>query len=141
MKKDQLLIDPDVEPTSTVLEETLGPRFKVYQELVSTLESEEYGVLPEWRYYKDGGAWLCKMARKKKTVFWLSAWKTHLTCGFYFTAKTGEGVGDLKIERSIIEAFESAKPIGKLLPLAVDLKWSKQLADLYQIVRYKIAQK
>ncbi len=141
MKKDQLLTDPDREPTSAVLEEELGPRFRIYQKLVTTLESEEYGVLPGWRYYKDGGGWLCKMARKKKTVFWLSAWKTHLTCGFYFTAKTSQGIAGLEIERSIVDAFESAKPIGKLLPLTIDLKLNKQLGDLYQIVGYKLSQK
>lgn len=141
MKKNQLLIDPDTEPTSAVLEKELGPRFRIYQKLVSTLESEEYGVSLEWRYYKDGGAWLCKMARKKKTVFWLSAWKTHLTCGFYFTAKTSQGIAALPIERSIIEAFESAKPIGKLLSLTIDLKLNRQLTDLYQVIRYKIDQK
>lgn len=141
MNKDQLLIDPDREPTSAVLEEELGPRFRIYRKLVTTLESEEYGVLPEWRYYKDGGAWLCKMTRKKKTVFWLSAWKSHLTCGFYFTAKTSQEIAALKIEKSIVDAFESAKPIGKLLPLTIDLKLNKQLNDSYQVVRYKITQR
>lgn len=106
-----------------------------------TLESPDLGVSPEWRFYKDGGAWLCKMTRKKKTVFWLSAWESCLKCAFYFTAKTGEGISDLAIDEPLKLAFEKAKPIGKLYPLVIEVRAKKQLSDLYAVATYKISLK
>jgi len=79
------------------------------------------------------------MSRKKKTVFWLSAWKQYLGCGFYFTQQTGDGISALSIDRSLKASYDAAAPIGKLRPLVVNLTTKKQLDDLYSIVSYKIS--
>jgi hypothetical protein len=141
MKPGQLLTHPEVEPTSDALRIELGRLFPIYEVLTMTLKSPDLGVSPEWRFYKDGGAWLCKMTRKKTTVFWLSAWESCLKCAFYFTAKTGEGISDLAIHESLKLAFEKAEPIGKLYPLVIEVRAKKQLSDLYAVATYKISLK
>ena len=85
MKTEQILTDPKVTLNSQVLQSNLGKLYAIYEKLVTTLESERYEATPEWKFYKDGGAWLCKITRKKKTVFWLSAWQSHFEAAFYFT--------------------------------------------------------
>lgn len=141
MKTGQLLTLPEVEPTSDLLRDELGRLFPIYEDLTATLESSKFGISPEWRFYKDGGAWLCKMTRKKKTVFWLSAWQACLKCGFYFTTKSAEGISALSIDPSLKSAFANAVPIGKLYPLVVELQTKKQLKDVCTLASFKLLQK
>lgn len=141
MEPEKLLTSPNLDLTPEILKKELEPWSELYEALTETLNKPPYDISPEWRFYKDGGAWLCKMSRKKKTVFWISAWKQYLKCGFYFTQKTGEGIADLAIDSSFKAAYEAAAPIGKLYPLTIDLTAEKQLDDLCTVASFKISQK
>jgi len=141
MEPEKLLTSPDLDLTSDNLKTELGHWFSIYETLTETLSKAPYDISPEWRFYKDGGGWLCKMTRKKKTVFWLSAWKRFLKCGFYFTQKTGAGIAELSIDQSLKSSYAKAAPIGKLIPLEIDLTKKKQLDDLYTVASYKISSK
>jgi hypothetical protein len=141
MKPEKLLTSPDLDLTSDNLKNGLGRWFSIYDTLTETLSKPPYDISPEWRFYKDGGAWLCKMTRKKKTVFWISAWKQFLKCGFYFTEKSGDGISDLSIDQLLKSSFEKTDPIGKLRPLIIDLTAKKQLDDLYTVASYMISRK
>lgn len=141
MKPEKLLTSSDLDLTSDNLKNGLGRWFSIYDTLTETLSKPPYDISPEWRFYKDGGAWLCKMTRKKKTVFWISAWKQFLKCGFYFTGKSGDGISDLPIDQSLKSSFDKTDPIGKLRPLIIDLTAKKQLDDLYTVASYMISRK
>jgi hypothetical protein len=140
MKTEQVFTDPKVSLTSQVLKSSLGKLYAIYEKLITTMESERFEATPEWRFYKDGGAWLCRITRKKKTVFWLSAWKSHFTAAFYFTEKTGKGIPDLRIKRAHTLAYTEAPPIGKLKPLIMEISTEAQLEDVFTVADYKIAQ-
>ena len=139
MNTDQLLTSPDAAPTPDVLEHELGDRYAIYETLTARFASPEFDVRPEWRYYRDGGAWLCKMTRRAKTVFWLSAWTSCLKAGFYFTTRTGDGIAALPIDASLKAAFASAAPIGKLVPLLIEVRGDEQLDDLFTVAAYRIS--
>lgn len=141
MEPEKLLTSPDLDLTSDNLKNGLGRWFSIYDTLTETLSKPPYDISPEWRFYKDGGAWLCKMTRKKKTVFWISAWKQFLKCGFYFTEKSGDGISDLSIDQSLKSSFDKTGPIGKLRPLIIDLTAKKQLDALYTVASYMISLK
>ncbi len=132
-----LLREKEIEPTDKVLENVLGKElFIIYQEIIEIL-SDEFNLESQWRFYRDGKAWLCKVVYKKKTILWLSIWKNYIKTGFYFTEKTGIGVLELDIDNKIKEVFEVAKPIGKLIPLIIDIDQQKQVKDLKEVIRYK----
>jgi hypothetical protein len=132
-----LLREKEMEPTDKVLQNVLGKeRFIIYQEIMKTF-TDEFSLEPQWQFYKDGNAWLCKVVYKKKTILWLSIWENYIKTGFYFTDKTGIGVLELDIDNKIKEVFEVAKPIGKLIPLIIDIDQQKQIKDLKEVVRYK----
>ena len=136
----QLLKDPDISPTKEVLEKVLANQYPVFREFMNTAESEELKLKPEWRYYKDGKAWLCKITFKKKTVVWLSVWSDCLKLGLYFTEKTGAGIPGLEIDDSIKEFYLNHKPIGKLKPIAIEVRMKSQLDDINTLIKYKIGQ-
>ena len=135
----KLLQDPERVPTPEILKAEFGKLYPLYTELVDTLESDDVGLGMEWRYYKDGKAWLCKITRKKKTVVWMSAWQDYLNLGFYFTEKTGAGIPELEIAQELKKNYATADPIGKMKPLTVNLRESSQLQDLSKLLQYKIS--
>jgi hypothetical protein len=136
----QSLKDPEVFPSEEVLEKVLGKTYPVFEEFMKAAESEEFGLSHEWRYYKDGKAWLCKLTFKKKTVVWLSVWSDCFKIAQYFTEKSGGGIAELKISDSIKEAYLKHVPIGKLKPVVIEVRKKSQLPDIYTLLTYKIGQ-
>jgi len=135
----QLLKDPEAFPNAEVLEAELGRLYAVLRALMQTIEAEDFGLEPEWRFYRDGKAWLCKVALKKKTVAWLSVWSNCIKLAFYFTEKSGKGIPDLDIQDAHKEQYRTREPVGKLRPLVVELRTKGQLRDAYTLLRYKIS--
>lgn len=133
------LRESEIYPTEEVLLRALGDQvFTVYKELLKIILNE-FQLNPEWRFYKDGKAWLCKVVWKKKTVFWLSIWDGFIRTSFYFTEKTQTGVQELEVSQNIKDKLKEAKAVGKLIPLILDIRLDEQLKDLKKIVEYKRA--
>jgi hypothetical protein len=133
----QLLKEPGTEPTDKVLETLIGERiYNVYKELTG-LSISQFGLTPQWRYYNDGKAWLCKVAFKEKTIFWLSLWEHYAKVSFYFTNKTCSRIYDLEISEEIKENLRKSNNTGKLIPLVLKIEEREQLKDLWTIVSYK----
>ena len=142
MNEIQLLRDAAITPTMYVLENTTEKEiFSIYKKLYETINGSEFELNPEWNYYNDGKAWLCKVSYRKKTVFWLSVWNTGVKTSFYFTEKTRQGVLELTISDEIKERFTKTASIGKLIPLSMSILNDADLADLRKIIHYKKALK
>lgn len=136
----QLLRNPEPEPGDKLFREIMSEQlFQAYKELQTLLS--EMTLSYEWRYYKDGKAWLCKITYKKKTVVWLSLWEKTFKAGFYFTEKTSAGIMSLDIDNKIKSSFSQNKPIGKLLPLTLEIDHKNKLEDFRKIAEYKMALK
>jgi Protein of unknown function (DUF3788) len=132
-----ILKDPTISPAKKNLEEALGKTYAAYEELITEITSKEFDLSPEWRYYKDGKAWLCKVQYKKKTVFWLSVWDKYFKIAFYFTEKNLKSIEQVKIDPKIKDKLVDSNPIGKLFPLAIEIHKRAQLKDALRIIEYK----
>ena len=132
-----ILSDPDRYPDDSVLKEALQERFDVFASLLDTITKPDFGLTPEWNYYKDGKAWLCKVLYKKKTVFWLSVWRDRFKTSFYFTEKNVEDIKGLDIDDVIKQDFLNRKSIGKLIPLVIEIMDESRLDDVLRVVEYK----
>lgn len=132
-----LLNEPGIFPVEEVLKELLGGSYPVYAELMNIIAEPAWGLVPEWHYYKDGKAWLCKVVHKKKTIFWLSVWDKYFKTTFYFTEKNSPGISGLDIDEELKGNFTQSKHIGKLIPLTVKVNRKEQLQDVLRIVEYK----
>ncbi len=136
--ENQLLTDSETLPSEDVFKEAFGTWYPVFREFTRTIDSEDFQLSTQWRYYKDGKAWLCKICSKKKTVAWLSAWADGFKLGFYFTEKTGTGIQALDIDEGLKRDYASGKPIGKLKPLVVKVASKAQLPAVYTLMKYKV---
>lgn len=135
----QQLRDENTRPDPQTIAGALGSSWPAYEKLATEISRPPFNIIFEWRWYNDGKAWLCKATAKGKTVFWLSAWDGYFKTSFYFTEKTGAGLADLEIDPAHKAAFASAKPIGKLIPLTLDIREEQDLADLLKITGYKLS--
>lgn len=133
----QLLREQDVYPSESVIKQALGSSYAVFAEFEKTITSNTFALVPEWNYYKDGKAWLCKVLYKKKTVFWLSVWPGFFKVSFYFTEKNRDVIPSLFVDKDIKEAFMQAKPIGRLIPLTINVNRKEQISDLLKLVECK----
>jgi hypothetical protein len=132
-----LLNDKNIPVTDEVLEKTLGEGYLAYCEMLELITGDEYGLVPEWRYYNDGKAWLCKMVFKKKTVFWLSVWDGYFKAAFYLVERHLPGIYDLDIDNRIKEELKKAGSFGTLFPVVMMISRSEQINDLLALIRYK----
>jgi len=132
-----LLKDPDTYPSNEILKSVLKDSYSAYEETMKQITGADHGLVPQWNYYKDGKAWLCKVGFKKKTVFWLSVWDGYFKAGFYFVERHCPGIDKLDIDNSIKEEFKTKKPIGTLFPLAIEMRRKEQVKDLLTVIDYK----
>jgi hypothetical protein len=132
-----LLNDADQFPDDEVLAAHLGKAKPAWDAFAVEVEALLGRGAIEWRFYKDGGAWLCKVVHKKKTVCWASVWDRFFKVVFYFTAKNDADIAAMAIPDEIKQAYQDHAPIGKLKPLIVIVKTKKALDPIPLLVRYK----
>lgn len=144
----QLLRNPDVEPTAKVIAEGLDNANSVYTHFLEDLK--EYGVsLMDWRFYNDGKAWLSKGeykwittrgTNKVKPLFWLSIWEGFFKVSFNFKFETREELLNLPISDEAKDMIGNAEVSGKTLkfiPVIFDVDDEKQLNDIYVLMQFR----
>jgi len=132
-----MLTDPGIPPTPELLEGILTESYPAYEAMMTAVTAPECRLEPQWRYYKDGKAWLCKMVFKKKTIFWLSVWDGFFKAGFYFVERHLQGIMDLDIDPQIKEALSMAKPFGPMYPVTLEMRRREQIVYLLRLTEYK----
>jgi len=123
-----MLSDPLVIPNEIVLKNVLGKSFPAYTKLIEMFE--KYGLTHEWKYYRDGKAWLCKVQKKTRTIVWMSAWKGYVRATIYFPEKYIDGIYTLNISEEEKEKIKATKNVGKAKPCMFDIKTEKVLSQL-----------
>jgi len=136
-KERPILKDPDIFPSAEVLKDALGKSYAAYETLITAITDENVGLDPQWTYYKDGGAWLCKIVHKKKTVIWLSVWADHFEVVLYFNKKTAPGVYELDIPQAIKDNFAEAEKGKSFKPMVFKVREEINLSILLKVVEYK----
>jgi len=130
----QLLREPEIPPSKAVLKNALGRAYDAFEELETRLTQPESGLTFTWHYYKDSKAWLCKVARRKKTIFWLSAWEGYFRTNFYFLKRHMDGIAALGIAKN---SFILKEEWGKMIPVTFNIRGKKQFPDLLKMINFK----
>jgi hypothetical protein len=90
------------------------------------------GLQPEWRYYNDGRAWLCKVTDGRKTIFWFSVWEGFFRVSFYFLPRHLEGLAKVGIGHGRLE-----DEWGKMIPLFYDVSDTTSIAEIRKVAEFK----
>ena len=143
---EQQLRDPSIEPTSSIMAKSLGLAYNAYMKFIEELKNRDIQV--EWRYYKDGKAWLGKAlykwttirgTQKEMTACWLSIWKGFFRVSLFIPEKARADVLSLKLSDEIRIMIENSKQMGKLkfFPLVFDLESDKLFEELYTLIDFR----
>ena len=133
------LRDQAVFPDETVLRSVLGQSYNAYSALLELFGKVQ--LVPEWRYYNDGKAWLCKVQHKKRTIVWMSAWRDYMQATVYIPLKNIEAVYQLKISEESKAKISSSKNVGKSKPCTFEIRNTRILSDLQAVIEYKLVNK
>ncbi len=133
------LADESIFPDEQVLKTLLGKSYVPYCELLDLYD--RYQMQCEWRYYKDGKAWLCKVQKKKRTIVWMSAWKGYMQATVYFPERLIEQVYTLPIDKETKERFKKTKNVGNSTPCIFEIRDNHVLKDIDIVVQFKIKAK
>ena len=147
MTMQQLLRNPDIQPTSDVIAEALGESYDAYSKFVSEIESR--GIQLEWRYYIDGKAWLAKGlhtwigargVQHKVTAFWLSIWDSFFKVSIYIPEKSRADAFNLPLDDETRQMIADAKIMGgkwRYFPLVFELHSDKKLEAVYTLADFR----
>lgn len=130
------LRDSSIYPDDNVLRRVLEDSYEAYRTLLNLFDKNE--MLYEWRYYRDGKAWLCKIQKKKRTIVWMSAWKGFMQASIYFPLKYIEKVYQLDISEEIKNKIKTTKNVGKSKPCIFEVRDKQILADFEKVMMLKI---
>ena len=136
-KETPLLKEEALFPEEKVLSDAMLDVYPVFRKLMSAVVSQKYGLTPQWNYYTDGKAWLCKLVHKKKTIAWLSVWRGHFRLSFYFTEKHGPAISQLGVNKKLKEQFASGQPAGKLKSIVIRVRDERQFRDVFTLIEFK----
>jgi len=127
---DKLLTNPMIEPTDPIIKEVLGKFARTYLELAKLFRARNYDL--GWRYYRDSKAWLCKVAKGKKTICWLSLWDSGVKLSFFFTEK------NFPHDQQFHHA-ETPSMWGKMLPVILLVQNDKYFDEIVKLSEIKEA--
>ena len=133
------LKDESTYPDDNVLRSVLDDSYDAYLKMMDLFA--QYEMHHEWRYYKDGKAWLCKVQKKKKTIVWMSAWKGYMQAAIYFPVRLLDEVLELDISESSREKLLGTKNVGKSRPFIFEIRTDDVLVDFEKVVAWKIKSK
>ena len=134
-----LLNDMNRYPTESCLASCLGKAKAVWDEFLARAAGVSGLAFVGWRFYKDGKAWLSRLAFKKKTVCWISIGEGYFKTSFYFMAKSDGDIRVLGIDEKLKAQYFARESGGKLKPFTVRVKAMKTLGDVFKLVDYKIS--
>ena len=140
------LRDPELMPTSELLEQTLGDSFSVYeafQEALPGLEIEQ-----EWQWYTPHKAWFAKGqhfwttprgTKKEKTLYWLHVFEGCFNVAVWFLEKNRAEILHADVNESTKQLIRDAETMGKMatFPVVFEITRAQQLADVCTLIECK----
>ena len=133
------LRDESTYPDKSVLMSVLGESLEAYEELLRLFEKNDLDH--EWHYYKDGGAWLCKVQKKKKIIVWMSVWKEFVQAAIYLPLRLLDEILDLDIQDDMKTKISETKNVGKSKPCIFEIRDKSLLSDFEKVMLFKIKSK
>jgi len=144
--KEQLLRNPDIQPSSDVIAKALNEANNTYIKFANELINHNIEI--EWRYYTDGKAWLAKGLYKWKgvrggqnetTVFWLSVWDEFFKLSIFIPEKNREDALNLPLSDDINKMISESKQMGKLkfFPVVFNLYSDELLPSVFTLLDFR----
>ncbi len=131
------LRDKNIFPDDEVLTACLGKAAVAWGSLMGVLKDEAPPLAPEWRYYNDGKAWLCKVMKKTKTICWISIGKGFFRVTFYFSGKAEDTIANSSLDDAMKEHWLRNEGGGKFRPITLEIRKKSDLKTITTLLALK----
>ena len=132
-----VLNNPDQYPDDGVLGSHLGSAKSAWDAFMDMIQKDHPLYTPEWRYYKDGGSWLCKVVKKKTTICWVSVWDGFYQTTFYFGDKAEPLILESDLDQTYKDLFVNGKHYGKIRGITVEVREAADLVHIEKLMALK----
>ena len=143
---DLRLREPEVIPTSALLEQTLGDSYaayEIFQEALPGLEIEQ-----DWQWYTPHKAWFAKGrhwwttpkgATKEKNLYWVYFYDGYFSVAVWFKEKNRTEALKAEVSEKTRQLIRDAKTMGKMptFPVVFDVSTTEPLMDIYALLDCK----
>jgi hypothetical protein len=144
--KEQMLRNPDVQPSSDVIAKALGESNNAFIKFIGELS--DHDIQLEWRYYNDGKAWLAKGlyrwtgvrgGQNETTAFWLSVWNGFFKVTIYIPEKARVDVLNLPLDKGVKLMISDSQQMGKLkyFPIVFDLCSDEMFETVFLLADFR----
>lgn len=116
------LKNKDEYPEDTVLTRCLGEAKHAWDTFMEILKTEFPLIQSDWRYYKDGKSWLCKVTKKKKTICWVGVFENMFKTTFYLTDKAADLISGSQLDQKYKDQFKNGKYYGKIKGVSIEVR-------------------
>ncbi|MBD3376041.1 DUF3788 family protein [candidate division KSB1 bacterium] len=131
------LKNADEFPDEMVLQRVLGETRASWDIFTEMLKTEYPFFAGEWRYYRDGNAWLFKVTKKKKTICWVSVYEQKFSTTFYLSDKAEPLIVASDLSADYVEQFIAGKHFGKIRGITVMINEPADLDDTRILIGIK----
>jgi hypothetical protein len=140
------LKDPNMVPTSEILERILDGSYAAYEALQEALPGLD--MEQEWQWYTPYKAWFAKGqhfwtttrgARKEKNLYWLYIYEGYFTVAIWFKEKNREEVIFADVSEKTRSLIRDTETMGKVptFPVVMEVTSLESLADIYTLLDCK----
>ena len=126
--------DPRVEPTTTLVDDALGPASEAWHALQDVLA--EAGATVGWHHYRDGG-WLAKATKGSKTVAWLQvdSGLARMTC--YFAERHRPALAAADLPPALRAQIVGQAMVGRMLPFSLQIRTAADVTSAATVLTLK----
>jgi len=133
-----ILTDKSHIPDDRALGAALGPAFKLWTNLKSSID-DAYGPLtPEWKHYGARSGWTLKLLRGKRNLFFMFPGKGFFTVAFLFGDRAVGAVGASDLPKSLIEELKGARRYAEGRGLRLDVRNKSAAGRVLKLVDIKM---
>ena len=140
------LRDPEVIPTSELLEQILGGSYAAYEAFQDALPGLE--IEQDWQWYTPHRAWFAKGqhfwttprgTRKEKNLYWLHVFEGYFSVAVWFKEKNRMETLSTDVSERTKQFIRDAKTMGKMptFPVVFDITTAQPLEDVYTLLESK----
>jgi hypothetical protein len=125
-------------PAEKDLAETLGVNYKLWKELIVYVIKEYPAAEEEWKYGGKNYGWGFRLNEKKRVIIYMTPCDKYFLASLVFGEKATNESLESGISDEIKKIISSAKVYGEGRGFRVEVKSSKQLADIKKLVKIKL---
>lgn len=140
------LRNPEIMPTSELLEQTMGcsyTAYEIFQDALPGLEIEQ-----DWQWYTPHKAWFAKGqhfwttprgTQKEKNLYWLHVYDGFFSVAVWFKEKNRSEILSANVSEKTKQMICDAETMGKMptFPVVFDITTTELLADIYTLLDCK----